>query len=339
MKTRLPVATIMAALSVASANAHAAEISLDSEKPVTITISGMIESGDADRFRSIANANPRAIVMLESPGGEVATALAIGAMINKAGMTTFVGSQITCASSCALVWLAGRRRVLQQGSRVGFHASYRFEGNDPVEDGSSNALIGSYLTMLGLPLEAVVFATSKGPNELSWIDTSRTADHGIAYALLPLTAEQKALAREKDAENSGTVGGTFGSWKALAAPEQAMFLTADKAADTAMFLQCRKGYACRYGFSFGIGCDAGDSYSVTYTVGGYSPTETALTCDMGGKIMYVDETMEFDKAIEGETFVRVKISLADGSHQESRFSLVGLSEAYNSAKERGYIRR
>ena len=50
-------------------------------------------------------------------------------------------------------------------SQIGFHAAYRQVGDYFEESGEANAVIGSYLTHLGLRVEAIRFFTRSGPSE------------------------------------------------------------------------------------------------------------------------------------------------------------------------------
>ena len=49
---------------------------------------------------------------------------------------------------------------MEPAARIGFHAAYVEEDGEAREDGPGNAIVGSYLTHLKLPLEAIVYITS-----------------------------------------------------------------------------------------------------------------------------------------------------------------------------------
>ena len=72
-----------------------------------IVVSGEIVAGDEEKFRRLALEFPNAVVVLYSPGGALAPALEIGKLIHLRGYPTIVPSNALCASSCALIWLAG----------------------------------------------------------------------------------------------------------------------------------------------------------------------------------------------------------------------------------------
>ncbi|MFM6831781.1 MAG: hypothetical protein ACKOVA_15805 [Novosphingobium sp.] len=68
-----------------------------------------------------------------------------------------------------------------EGGRVGFHAAYRDKQGKLEEVGSANALIGSYLTSLGLPTKAVLFTTSAPPDAILWLTDENRRSSGIDY--------------------------------------------------------------------------------------------------------------------------------------------------------------
>ena len=150
---------------------------------VLIELSGSIEAGDEIKFQEVALQHDRAIVRLNSNGGALRPGLEIGRAINLRGYTTLIADSDTCASSCALIWLAGETRFLGLGARVGFHASYRDENGRFVESSVGNALIGHYLSKLDLPAEAVIFTTQAPPDRILWLTPDRMDLAGIPFKL------------------------------------------------------------------------------------------------------------------------------------------------------------
>jgi len=116
-----------------------------------IVLNGPIKDGDDARFRDIAASAGKAVVLLNSEGGSVAPALEMGRTIRLKGLSTSVPPDTLCASACALIWLAGSPRFLNETSHIGFHASYTLTEGKPSESGVSNALVGAYLNQIGLP--------------------------------------------------------------------------------------------------------------------------------------------------------------------------------------------
>lgn len=117
----------------------------------------------------------KAVVAFDSAGGQLLPALEIGKEIHIRGYSTVVGNGKSCASACALMWIAGTTRWISPTGQVGFHASYLEANGRKVESGVANALVGRYLTQLDLPESSVIYATSAGPASIQWL---RAADHG-----------------------------------------------------------------------------------------------------------------------------------------------------------------
>ncbi len=168
-KICLAVATLTS-LAWGPGGAAAAEISVLESGPnlvPTVIIRGKLEKGDGIEFERKAGKLTRALVLLSSPGGSVAEALQIGAIIRTQRLATTVADE--CSSACGLIWLSGVRRYYNPGVRIGFHAAYVVRDGKPVETGMGNAEIGSFLTHLGLNVQAIRFITAAPPNGIRWL--------------------------------------------------------------------------------------------------------------------------------------------------------------------------
>lgn len=142
-------------------------------KQSIVQISGDMAVDDILRFKQISKSlPPQTIVRFDSPGGSVLAGIEIGKVIASSGFATSVYD--TCASSCALAWLAGAPRILAASARVGFHLAYKSD-MDKTESGAGNALVGSYVTGLGFGDNVVRYITSAAPDEMQWL-SSRDAD-------------------------------------------------------------------------------------------------------------------------------------------------------------------
>lgn len=95
--------------------------------PAVVTLSGAIEPGDDETLRyALAGANlPRRAdgqsgitLQLDSPGGDVQTAMAIGRIVREARATTSVPQASRCASACVLILGAGVVRAPILGTVV-----------------------------------------------------------------------------------------------------------------------------------------------------------------------------------------------------------------------------
>ncbi len=158
-------------------------LSDDPSVPIIIQLKGEIKSGDAEEFERLIEGQSKLTLVLDSPGGLVREALRIGATIRLRNFATMVTADSECYSACGLVWLASERRYMAETSQIGFHAAYRQVGDYLEESGEANAEIGSYLTHLGLRVEAIRFFTRAGPKNLELLTPFRSRSLGVEIYL------------------------------------------------------------------------------------------------------------------------------------------------------------
>jgi ATP-dependent protease ClpP protease subunit len=163
---------LTALLSSVTWPSHAASIEVNQN---VVTIDGEIDFGDLETFQSKAGFLNNAAVVLRSNGGRLVPAIRIGETIRSKGYATYVREY--CASACALIWVAGRQRYMSPTAQIGFHAAYN--ENTGQEGGMANALIGAYLNKIGLPYEAVIYATVAGPDSMKWLTVADAKRLGI----------------------------------------------------------------------------------------------------------------------------------------------------------------
>ncbi|MBU1306940.1 MAG: hypothetical protein KKF33_15660 [Alphaproteobacteria bacterium] len=104
------------------------------EQPLVITLgssgvlslTGSIDIGAADRFAAEIAARGEYIktISLDSPGGSVTDALAMGSLIQARGLTTRVNAGALCASSCPIVFAGGTTRSASPLAAIGVHQIY-----------------------------------------------------------------------------------------------------------------------------------------------------------------------------------------------------------------------
>jgi hypothetical protein len=146
----------------------------------TVAIDGDIEFGDFETFQSKTRFLSQATVVLRSNGGKLVPAIKIGEVIRQKGFATYVEDY--CASACTLIWLAGPQRYMAAAAQIGFHAAY--DNDTGQEAGTANAIVGAYLTRLGLPYEAVVYATVAKPNDMRWLTVADAKRVGISVTVI-----------------------------------------------------------------------------------------------------------------------------------------------------------
>lgn len=146
-----------------------------------IRISGQIAGGDADRFTAWLDQNQpdQTQVLLDSSGGSVSDALAIGRTIRGAGYTTRVDGGAVCLSACPYMLAGGTTRQAGPGAVVGVHQHF-FGKNTllpafmAVRDVQrAQASVMDYLDEMGVDLRMMSFALRTPPEEIHILD----ADH------------------------------------------------------------------------------------------------------------------------------------------------------------------
>lgn len=159
-------------------------------KCARIAIRGIIKPEDGDVFvKLVADRGiTKGAIDLNSDGGNLAAALKIGREVRRVGFNTVVGDQVTCASACGLIWLAGKTRWYDNRSRIGFHApSYSVESKSGRRSSTVNlpatggaAMVGAYLAEMGLNDDAIFQLTAYKPNgDLLWLTVDVAKKLGI----------------------------------------------------------------------------------------------------------------------------------------------------------------
>ena len=161
-------------------------------EPAYVSIQGTFVLNDDDDFRTRTATLTQAIVLLESNGGNLLVGIRIGTLIRQRGFSAVVASASHCASACALAWLGGKVRYMGDGARIGFHAAFRNAGGLRIESAAGNALVGAYLTQLGLRSEAIVYVTKSGPASMTWLTTADAQRLGFEVTRLSGSPARKA---------------------------------------------------------------------------------------------------------------------------------------------------
>lgn len=184
---------ILAALAVAlmATSSQAAEFKwwkINTPDIYGIKITGDIDIGDKDKFadtlkdllqkNSVKPTNMQLTVHLNSNGGSVADAIDIGSTIQKYHFNTFVNKEVNCASSCALIWIAGNRRYVHAAGHIGFHEAFRRDTKKTSSSG--NAVVGAYLGSLGFPYGTIAYLTSAPSDKMEWLSAAKAKELGIA---------------------------------------------------------------------------------------------------------------------------------------------------------------
>ncbi|MDO5640803.1 MAG: hypothetical protein Q4G26_00235 [Paracoccus sp. (in: a-proteobacteria)] len=161
-----------------------------------IMVSGQIAGGDADRFAAwLDEQQPGARrVSLDSSGGSVADALAIGRMLRAGGFDTVIQDGAVCLSACPYIMAGGISREAETGAVVGVHQHF-FGKNTllpafmAVRDVQrAQASVMDYLDEMGVDLRLMSYALRTPPEEIHILDAARMAEFGLTTAGASATA-------------------------------------------------------------------------------------------------------------------------------------------------------
>lgn len=155
-------------------------------KTDVILLVGEMVEGDGQRFAEVASNRASVLVVFSSPGGNLLAGLRIGQFIRLHEFATLVPDGQHCASACALAWLGGTRRFMEPNALIGFHAAYiRDDRGRARESGQGNALVGAYLSRLGLSDEAILYIERARPDDITWLTEGDAHTYGISLVTLP----------------------------------------------------------------------------------------------------------------------------------------------------------
>jgi hypothetical protein len=149
-----------------------------------IIVFGTLQPGDDKVFLQHLKQFRKGIVVFQGDGGSLLTAIKIGTAVRLKNYATLVANESSCASACAVAWLGGAPRLMEDGAKIGFHAAYTLKEGQAAEGGVPNALLGAYLGKIGLPDRAVIYVTSAPPEGITWLSPTDAEKMGIELRTL-----------------------------------------------------------------------------------------------------------------------------------------------------------
>lgn len=87
----------------------------------TLAVRGAIATGDSERIvAELLETRPQ-VITLNSPGGSVSDALAIGRAVRDIGADTYLEGTAVCFSACPYIFVGGASRYIEDNARIGVH--------------------------------------------------------------------------------------------------------------------------------------------------------------------------------------------------------------------------
>lgn len=163
---------------------------------VCIVAMGEINASAAKNFRRFYHRErpaAGAVVMLNSEGGNVMQALALGELIRKAGLSTMVQAVdsgtgearrgAVCASACVYAFMGGVERSVGEGAKLGVHQLYLREGELSTADSQLLvSLIAQHILSLGGEMNILLAALSTPSSSMHWLSSSELRDFSVVTA-------------------------------------------------------------------------------------------------------------------------------------------------------------
>jgi hypothetical protein len=164
----------------------------------TLNLVGAIDPGAAQRFADeIATRGEYVkVVSLNSPGGSVNDALAIGQLIRDKGLATEVAAGAICASSCPLVFAGGSERRATSKSAIGVHQVYATQqpggllptalqaaGNAMSDAQKTTATVTRHLVAMGVDAALWIHALETPPERLYYLSPGELTGYRLVTVM------------------------------------------------------------------------------------------------------------------------------------------------------------
>lgn len=154
--------------------------------------------------------DPVLFVFLDSPGGDVASAIAMGRMLRAVGADVWIAKNSECSSACVLIFAGGVTRMAVAPFRLGLHRPHfdptEFSGlSHQAAQTAYNALgtaVRQYLREMGISDRTYEMMLRVSSTDISYIDAETAEELG-------LIGEDPAYQEWQRARESGKPGQEF----------------------------------------------------------------------------------------------------------------------------------
>lgn len=150
-----------------------------------IAADGEITDATPDDFRAFLQANAAArggqiAVFIDSPGGKIVGGIELGKLFRKFGVTASVArinatgggaaaetAGGICFSACVYALMGAKRRIAPQGSQIGVHRMFAYDGaGRRFDNGAMAAVLRRYCNMMGVRPELIAAAEQGGSDAI-----------------------------------------------------------------------------------------------------------------------------------------------------------------------------
>ena len=147
-----------------------------------LVVSGEFDANESlNGFNRAVVSSGARVIVFNSPGGNVGSAIRLGRMIRAAGLDTLQVRQMQCASACSLAFLGGIHRFAEPES-IGIHRAFlkpadgisTQEAEARVRFGT--AAIISYVVEMGVDPKLIELASSFGKHDIRYLSAGEMAE-------------------------------------------------------------------------------------------------------------------------------------------------------------------
>ena len=127
----------------------------------------IIQGLSAYEFRRALRGNEIQVLSLSSAGGSLEEAIIIAEMVHDLGLETYVHDDEICASACAIIFLAGKQRLLL--GHLGVHQFISADGQGT--DVMAQTVVAELLDLFGkydVPTEVLRQKMATPPDAMFW---------------------------------------------------------------------------------------------------------------------------------------------------------------------------
>ena len=90
----------------------------------TLLMMGETQAEDVQILRANIEDNDINALILKGPGGSLKAGYALANIVLENKLTITIPKDTDCASACSLIFVSGENRVMEKGSRLGFHLPF-----------------------------------------------------------------------------------------------------------------------------------------------------------------------------------------------------------------------
>ncbi len=208
---RSTAAGLISAVAILTSSIAKADVRFElTDYHATVWLSGEIKSSDARMITAFIDALPSNLarnpgVILDSSGGSVAAAMAIGRLLRKHQAKVLLDREASCVSSCTLVLAAATTRMVY--GKVGVHRPYYDLGPDE-ERVTPKAIremldqVGVYLDEMNIQPSLFEMMVSTAPEDVRYLNDDEIV---FLFPLYDPIFEESEVGRQAQAFGISTV--------------------------------------------------------------------------------------------------------------------------------------